>query len=93
MFFQDSVNLESEIAKIDKGSPYLVMLTSEVGQQFFVVVERALFAESSNKTTVVVNLIASYFTFDIFIPSAIVYHTDFYSTLCARCCWQTKSAE
>ena len=49
------MSLESEIAKIDKGSPYLVMLTSEEGQQFFVV-ERALLAESGNITTAVVNL-------------------------------------
>ena len=69
--FQDSVNLESEIAKIDKGSPYLIMLTSEEGQQFFVVVERALLAESGNITTAVVNLIASYFAFDIVYPQPL----------------------
>ena len=47
---------------------YLVMLTPEEGQQFFVVVERALLAESGNITTAVVNLIASYFAFDILYP-------------------------
>ena len=69
--FQDSVNLDSEIAKIDKGSPYLIMLTSEEGQQFFVVVKRALLAESGNITTAAVNLVASYFAFDIVYPQPL----------------------
>ena len=65
------MNLDSEIAKIDKGTPYLIMLTSEEGQQFFVVVERALIAESGNVTTAVLNLIASYFVFDIVYPQPL----------------------
>ena len=65
------MNLDSEIAKIDKGSPYLIMLTSEEGQQLFVVVERALLAESGNITTAVVNLVALYFSFDIVYPQPL----------------------
>ena len=63
------MNLDSEIAKIDKGTPYLIMLTSEEGQQFFVVVERSLIAEIV--TTAVLNLIATYFVFDIVYPQPL----------------------
>ena len=76
------MNLDSEIAKIDKGSPYLIMLTSEEGQQFFVVVERALLAESGNITTAIVNLVASYFAFDIVYPQPLYAILILFSILC-----------
>ena len=68
---QDSVNLEEEIYKIDKGSPYILCLASDVGHQYFVVIERKLLAESGNLTTALINLIAVYFTFDVVYPKPL----------------------
>lgn len=63
--------MDNEIAQIDKGTPYLIMLTSEEGQQYFIVVEKTLIAESNSLPTAIVDLIASYFVFDIVYPNTL----------------------
>ena len=68
---QDSVDLEVELEKIDKGSPYILKLTSDVGNQYFAVVEKKILAESSNLSTIILNLIAVYFVFDIVYPQPL----------------------
>ena len=40
--------MDNEVAKIDKGTPLIMLLKSEEGQQFFVVTERQLFTESNS---------------------------------------------
>lgn len=62
--------MDDEIRHIDKGTPFIVMLTSE-GQQYFIVIEKALIAESSSLTTAIVDLVASYFVFDIIYPQPL----------------------
>ena len=40
--------MDKEVAKIDKGTPFIMLLKSEEGQQFFVVIERQLLTESNS---------------------------------------------
>ena len=63
--------MDIEVSKVDKGTPYLVMLTSEEGQQYFVVIEKSFIAESNSLTTAIVDLIGSYFVFDIVYPQSL----------------------
>ena len=41
------------------------------GQQYFIVIEKALLAESSSLPTAIVDLVASYFVFDIIYPQPL----------------------
>ena len=67
--------MDKEVARIDKGTPFIVLLKSEEGQQLFVVIERQLLTESNSLANAVLDLIASYFVFDI------VYHQTLYPVL------------
>ena len=71
-FFQDTVNLESEVAKIKENAPYLIMLTSDDGYQFNVVVECNILPESGRLTTAVLDLFSSYY---------IMYPRPLYATM------------
>ena len=68
---QDPVDLEREIEKIDKGSPYIIIVSSDVSYQFFVVIEKHILPESGSITTAILDLYASYFTFDIVYPKPL----------------------
>ena len=48
-----------------ENAPYLIMLTSDEGYQFNVVVERNILPESGRLTTAVLDLFSSYYTFNI----------------------------
>ena len=69
--FQDTVDLESEVAKIKESAPYIVMLTSDEGYQFNVVVEQNILPESVNLTTAVLDLFSSYHAFNIMYPRSL----------------------
>ena len=73
-FSQDTVDIENEVGKIKENAPYLIMLTSDEGYQFNVVVERNILPESGNLTTAVLDLF-SYYTFNIMYPR------PFYATM------------
>ena len=61
--------------KIKENAPYLIMLTSDEGYQFNVVVERNILPESGNLTTAILDLFSSYYTFNIMYPR------PFYATM------------
>ena len=54
--------------RIRENAPYLIMLTSDEGYQFNVVVEHNILSESGNLTTAVLDLFSSYYTFNIMYP-------------------------
>ena len=72
---QDTVDIENEVGKIKENAPYLIMLTSDEGYQFNVVVERNILPESGNLTTAVLDLFSCYYTFNIMYPR------PFYATM------------
>ena len=63
--------MESEIANIKETAPYLLLLTSDEGCQFNVVVEHNILPESKSATTAVLLLFSSYYTFNIMYPKHI----------------------
>ena len=67
--------MESEVAKIKENAPYLIMLTSDEGYQFNVVVERNILPHSGRLTTAILDLFSAYYTFNIMYPR------PFYATM------------
>ena len=58
--------MESEVAKINENAPYLIMLTSDEGYQFNVVVERNILPHSGRLTTAILDLFSAYYTFNMY---------------------------
>ena len=67
--------MKSEVAKIKENGPYLIMLTSDEGYQFNVVVERNILPHSGRLTTAILDLFSAYYTFNIMCPR------PFYATM------------
>ena len=65
--------MDSEISKIDKGTPYIVKISSDadVGNQFFVVIEKNFLSESGKFSTALLDLFAAYFVYDIAYPQPL----------------------
>ena len=54
---------------MDQGVPFLIVLKSQEAEQFFVVIEKQMMTDSGSVACAIVDLIATYFTFDVYPQS------------------------
>ena len=65
------IDLEDEISKIEQSAPYILVTGVDVADensQLFICCEQAIYLESCSVKDVIVDLIATYFVYDIAYP-------------------------
>ena len=68
------VDLEKEVSEIEQSAPFILNTGASVGDensQFFVCCEQAIYLESNSAKDVIIDLICTYFVFDIVYPKSL----------------------
>lgn len=67
---QSTVNIDEAVDKL-KAFPQIIVIHSDATSQYFVTVEKQILVESENMCGALLDLIATYFTFDIAYPKSL----------------------
>ena len=68
---QITCDVDEEVKKLPYNYPYLLLVEGESSLQFFLVVEKAILSESEGFLGALLDLICTYFTFDIVYPKPL----------------------
>ena len=68
LFYKDTIDIDKEIKKIKKNSPYFVILESVARLTFIIVVERNSFITTNDYSSALIYLFAAYYVFNIQYP-------------------------
>lgn len=68
------IDLEQEVSEIEQSAPFILFTGASAGDentQFFVCCEQAIYLESGSVKDVIIDLICTYYVFDIAYPKSL----------------------
>ena len=77
--------MSDEIAKIAQPAPYIIKLSSDEGEQFFLIAESVIYMEVKSFPVALLLLFALFYVFDISYPKCL-YPVYFHSKICFLYC-------
>ena len=75
-------DLEETVEKVPQNHPYIAVLLGDSSLQIFIVAERIVLCECEVFSDAVTALVATYFTFNIWVPQAALPYSAFHATFC-----------